>query len=253
MSPATPERRDAPYSSPHRDRGIDAQGATRREMARQRRDQQQHRGARREGRGVERVGVEQERAGHPREREGARRSDRDPDGREAHRVADDEPGHVPRRRPDGDADARLAPALDHRVWEHAVHARGRERDRQRDERAEQRGVVLPRRDRAAAEERGSWVPTASGGEDPMRKSRFSDEQIIAIVRAAEGGKGAEVCRRHGVSRETLRRWRTTFRGMEVQEARRLEALEDENGRLEKLVADQALDLSRMKARVGRRW
>jgi putative transposase len=73
------------------------------------------------------------------------------------------------------------------------------------------------------------------------------------VREAEGGRGTEVCRRHGISKETLRRWRAKYRGVEVHEARRLKALEDENRRLKKLVADQALDLALMKELVGRKW
>lgn len=87
----------------------------------------------------------------------------------------------------------------------------------------------------------------------MRKSRFTDERILAIVREAEGGKVPEVCRRHGISKETLRRWRAKYRGLELQEARRLKQLEDENRRLKRLVADQALDLSLMKDLVGRKW
>ncbi len=87
----------------------------------------------------------------------------------------------------------------------------------------------------------------------MRKSRFSDEQIVAIVREAETHKGLEVCRRHGISKETVRRWRTKYRGMGLAEAKRLQALEDENRRLKKLVANQAFDLSLMKDLVGREW
>ena len=88
----------------------------------------------------------------------------------------------------------------------------------------------------------------------MRKSRFTDEQIVAIVHETESGaRAAEVCRRHGVSKETLRRWRVKYRGMEVQEAKRLKALEEENRRLKRLVAELALDNSLLKDVVGRKW
>jgi putative transposase len=88
----------------------------------------------------------------------------------------------------------------------------------------------------------------------MRKSRFTDEQIVAIVHEAESGaRAAEVCRRHGISKETLRRWRVKYRGMEVQEAKRLKALEEENRRLKRLVAELALDNSLLKDVVGRKW
>ena len=88
----------------------------------------------------------------------------------------------------------------------------------------------------------------------MRKSRFTDEQIVAIVHQAESGaRATEVCRRHGVSKETLRRWRAKYRGMELQEAKRLKALEEENRRLKRLAAELALDNSLLKDVVGRKW
>jgi len=88
----------------------------------------------------------------------------------------------------------------------------------------------------------------------MRRSRFSDEQIVAIVREAESGaRVSELARRHGVSKNTIGRWRTKYHGLELQDARRLKALEDENRRLKKLVAEQALDLSLLKDLVGRKW
>lgn len=77
----------------------------------------------------------------------------------------------------------------------------------------------------------------------MRKSRFTEEQIIQVLQEGEmGAKVDELCRRHGISRETYYRWKQKFGGMGLPEARRLKQLEAENTRLKRIVADQALNL-----------
>jgi putative transposase len=76
----------------------------------------------------------------------------------------------------------------------------------------------------------------------MRRSRFTEEQIVGILKEQEAGaQTAELCRRHGISEQTFYTWKRKYGGMDVSEARRLKQLEDENGRLKRLVADQALD------------
>ena len=81
----------------------------------------------------------------------------------------------------------------------------------------------------------------------MKKARFSEEQIINILKeGAAGGKVSELCRRHGISDATFYTWRKKYGGLEVSEMRRLRQLEEENRRLKSIVADQALDLRALK-------
>ena len=88
----------------------------------------------------------------------------------------------------------------------------------------------------------------------MKRSRFSDEQIIAIVKEQEAGvKTADVCRKHGISDATLSKWKAKYGGLELSEARRLKALEDENARLKRLLADAMLDNAALKEIAGKNW
>lgn len=88
----------------------------------------------------------------------------------------------------------------------------------------------------------------------MKRSKFSEEQIIGILREQEAGSPtAEVCRRHGISSATFCAWKAKFGGMEVSEAKRLQALEEENAKLKRLLAEAMLDNAGLKDLLLRKW
>ena len=88
----------------------------------------------------------------------------------------------------------------------------------------------------------------------MKRSRFSEEQIIGVLREQEAGmKVAEVCRKHGISEPTFYAWKSKFGGMGVSDAKRLRQLEEENAKLKKLLAESMLDNSVLKDITSRKW
>ncbi len=88
----------------------------------------------------------------------------------------------------------------------------------------------------------------------MRKSRFSDEQIVGMLNEhAAGERAGMLCRRHGISEQTLYRWKQKYDGLERNEVHRLKALEEENARLKRLVAEQALDNQALKELLRKNW
>ena len=88
----------------------------------------------------------------------------------------------------------------------------------------------------------------------MKRSRFSDEQIIGVLKEHEAGAAtADVCRRHGISGATFYKWKAKFGGLEVTEAKRLRTLEEENARLKKLLAEAMLDIAMLKDISAKKW
>lgn len=88
----------------------------------------------------------------------------------------------------------------------------------------------------------------------MKRARFSEEQIIAVLKQAEAGsKTADLARRHGVSEATIYNWKSKYGGLEVSESRRLRALEDENAKLKKLLAEAMLDNVVLKDLASKKW
>src|ERR1035438_4659410 len=88
----------------------------------------------------------------------------------------------------------------------------------------------------------------------MQKSRYTEEQIVGILKESEAGVAtAELCRKHGISEQTFYRWKAKYGGLEVSEAQRLRHLEEENRKLKQLVAEQALDIVGFKAVLSKKW
>ena len=88
----------------------------------------------------------------------------------------------------------------------------------------------------------------------MKRKRFTEEQIIAVLKENEAGaKVDDLCRRHGISSAAFYTWRKKYGGMDASEAKRLRALEVENAKLKRIVADQMLDMTAMKELLARNW
>ena len=88
----------------------------------------------------------------------------------------------------------------------------------------------------------------------MKRSRFTGEQIIGILREQEAGVPvADLCRKHGLSSPTFYKWKAKYEGLDVSEARRLKALEDENAKLKRMLADAMLDNVALKDLLGKKW
>ncbi len=88
----------------------------------------------------------------------------------------------------------------------------------------------------------------------MKRSRFSEEQIICVLKEHEAGaRAADLARKHGISEATLYNWKAKYGGMDVSEAKRLKALEDENAKLKKLLAESMHDAAALRELLSKKW
>jgi putative transposase len=100
----------------------------------------------------------------------------------------------------------------------------------------------------------NWSLALLEKDQAMKRKRFREEQIIGVLKEHDlGAKTADLCRKHGISEATFYNWKSRFGGMDVSEAKRLKQLQDENGRLKKLLADAMLDNAALKDLLSKKW